>query len=381
MALLATGALEVGGPGMDEAILTIVMPCFNERENIASVVSEISRLTNRRLIRRIIFVDDNSPDGTAEYIKSIANTSPVELLCIHRIGRHGLSSAVAEGVMLADTHYVAVMDSDGQHDPADLKAMLHAALEEQAELVIGSRFKNQRTLASHRGIRGWFSRIGNRLARMVTGRDLTDPLTGYFLFERGLFNQTIAEARPGGFKILLDILQASRGLDIAVREVQINFRARGAGESKLDASVLLEFADQIVASLTGGLLPSKFTSFALIGLSGIVVHFAALHTFLFSAGLPFNAAQAGATLTAMVSNFALNNALTFRRSRYRGITWFSGLFYFIVVCGFGAIANVGVAGYLNTQHEAWWLSALAGVLVGTIFNFAISKNYIWKPAA
>ncbi|MGE0233754.1 MAG: glycosyltransferase [Flavobacteriaceae bacterium] len=365
---------------MDEAILTVVMPCFNERDNIGPIVSEISRSTSRHLIRRIIFVDDNSPDGTAEHIKSLANTSSVELLCIHRIGRQGLSSAVAEGVMLADTHYVAVMDCDGQHDPADLKLMLHAALEQQAQLVIGSRFKNQRTLASHRGMRGLASRIGNRLARLVTGRNLTDPLTGFFLFERGLFNQAIAEVRPGGFKILVDILQASRGRDIAVREVQINFRSRGAGESKLDAAVLLEFADQIVASMTGGLLPAKFTSFAFIGLSGVLVHFAALHTLLFSVGLSFNAAQAGATLTAMVSNFALNNALTFRRSRYTGLSWFTGLFYFIVVCGFGAIANVGVAGYLNTHHETWWLSALAGILVGTIFNFAISNNYIWKPA-
>lgn len=100
--------------------VTLVLPVYNERENVESLLSELRQADTGNYIKRAIYVDDDSPDGTSEYLKTTA--LPLDVLCLHRIGRQGLSTAVAEGILLADTDYVAVMDADGQHSPQDLWA-------------------------------------------------------------------------------------------------------------------------------------------------------------------------------------------------------------------------------------------------------------------
>jgi dolichol-phosphate mannosyltransferase len=107
-------------------ILTVVLPAYNELNNIDFLLQNLAKADLQQQIKRVIYVDDDSPDGSGEYIKSLSIT-PFDVLCIHRIGRQGLSSAVVEGVMLADTDYVAVMDADGQHLPEDLMGMLKQA--------------------------------------------------------------------------------------------------------------------------------------------------------------------------------------------------------------------------------------------------------------
>ena len=359
-------------------ILTVVLPAYNERNNIDFLLQNLAKADVHQQIKRVIYVDDDSPDGSSEYIKSLANP-PFEVLCIHRIGRQGLSSAVVEGVMLADTEYVAVMDADGQHEPNDLMGMLNLALTEKAGFVVGSRFKAQESLDNHIGFRHFISKKGNALCNFILKRELTDPLTGFFLFKRSIFLDAVREMKPTGFKILLEFLYRIRNNNIDVVEYPIQFRTRHDGESKLDSKVLLEFIDQILGFITKGLFPEKLFGFLLVGASGLVVHLGLLYVMLFIFGVSFNLAQSLATLSSMVSNFSLNNVLTFRRNRLTGWRWLKGLVYFIAVCSIGATANVGAAAYLNGSGESWWLSGLLGVLVGTIFNFALSRFFIWKP--
>ena len=80
----------------------------------------------------------------------------------------------------------------------------------------------------------------------------------------------------------------------------------------------------------------------------------------------------------MITNFSLNNLITFRRNRLRGAQWLKGLTYFILFCSLGAIANIGMAGYIYAIDKAWWISGLAGIAVGTAFNFMLSKYFVWK---
>ena len=359
-------------------ILTVVLPAYNERNNIDFLLQNLAKADMHQQIKRVIYVDDDSPDGSSEYIKSLANAH-FEVLCIHRIGRQGLSSAVVEGVMLADTEYVAVMDADGQHEPTDLMGMLNLALKDKIDFVVGSRFKAQDSLDNHTGLRHFISKKGNALCNFILKRELTDPLTGFFLFKRSIFLGAVRDMKPTGFKILLEFLYRIRSNNIEVVDYPIQFRTRHEGESKLDSRVLLEFIDQILGFLTKGLFPENLFGFLLVGASGLIVHLSLLYILLFPVGVNFELSQSLATLTSMISNFSLNNILTFRRNRLRGWRWVKGLLYFVVVCSIGATANVGAAAYLNNAGESWWLSGLMGILVGTIFNFALSRFFIWKP--
>lgn len=256
--------------------------------------------------------------------------------------------------------------------------MISALERTNANIVIGSRFKDTALQASHTGYRRVLSKLGNSLSRSLLKKTLTNPLTGFFLIERKLFLDAARTIRPTGFKILLEILYALRSRDIVVAETQINFRHRHAGESKLDSAVILEFAEQILNRLTNGAIPEKFLGFAIVGGSGVLIHLAVLYFLLFPYESSFIASQSIATIIAMIWNYTLNNRLTFRRNRKRGLLWVKGLLIFMAISSAGAFANVGVASVLNSNKFIWWASGLAGVLVGTVFNFALSKFFVWK---
>ena len=357
--------------------LSVVLPCYNEIKNIDYLIDKFEAADANSNISRIIFVDDDSPDGTAEYIKKISS-SKFDVLCLHRIHRQGLSSAVIEGVLLASTQFVAVMDSDGQHDPKDLIAMYEKMRAQNCQFIIGSRFLNQGLVENHTGFRAYISRVGNAIANRILKRDLSDPLTGFFIFDRSLFLGSIKNIRPSGFKILLDLLYQLKDRKITLEEFPISFRVRHKGESKLNSRVLIEFIDQIFGFITGNLLPEKMLVFVLVGVTGLALNISILYLLLFQADLEFQHAQLAATIISMISNFALNNELTFHKNKRVGLAWFKGLTAFMLICSLGAFANVGVAGYLFNQGEVWWAAALAGVLIGTVFNFSLSKFYVWK---
>jgi len=361
---------------MHAKILTVILPSYNEKENVNFLVQALFEADINSQIKRVIYVDDDSPDNTSEFIKK--SKFPLDVLCLLRIGRQGLSSAVIEGILLADTNYVAVMDADGQHLPIDLINMLQVALSYNDKLVIGTRFKDKKLLKNHTGLRAFMSQIGNRLANYILQRDLSDPLTGFFLIERDLFNTISRKIRGSGFKILIDIIYCLRNQNIKITEVQIQFEKRLYGESKLDSGVVVEFIDQIVGLFLGKFYPEKLVGFLMVGLIGMCVHFLILWVLLNFTAASFIEAQAAATLIAIVSNYALNNLLTFRRNRQRGIYWLKGLIYFTGICSLGAGANVGVANYIYSSDNIWWLSGMAGIIVGTVFNFTLSRYFVWK---
>ncbi len=128
----------------------------------------------------------------------------------------------------------------------------------------------------------------------------------------------------------------------------------------------------------GRYVPVRLVAFALVGGSGVVVHFAVLLLFYRGLSLPFAWGQGLATVLAMTSNFALNNLITYRDRRLTGWHWPRGWLSFALVCGLGAIGNVGVASYLFGQDLHWGLSAMAGIVVGTVWNYAVTASYTWK---
>jgi len=358
------------------AVLTVVVPCYREAENVAPMVARLEAAL-AGIAWEVLFVDDDSPDGTAEAVRAIAARDP-RVRGIRRIGRRGLASAVTEGVLASSAPFVAVIDGDLQHDETILPAML-AAVQGGAEVAIGSRHaEGGEAGGGFSAARARVSDAGTRLAAMLLPTPVGDPMSGYFLLPRPLFEALAPKLSARGFKILLDLL-LSAGRPLRVAEVPYRFRPRQAGESKLDATVLLEFLGLLMDKALGGWLPWRFVSFAAVGAVGVLVHLAVLLPLTRIPGMGFEAAQWTATFVAMTVNFTLNNRLTYRDMRLRGPALPRGLVLFYLGCGIGAAANVGVAGMLLREGLVGrGLAGAAGALLTVVWNYAVSSTLVWR---
>lgn len=354
--------------------LTVVVPCYNERANVAPMVRALDAALEG-LAWEVVFVDDDSPDGTAKAAREIARED-ARVRVIKRIGRRGLSSAVIEGALSSSADYVAVIDGDLQHDETRLPLML-AAVAKGADMAVGSRHVEGGDSAGLSSpLRVWLSDTGIKLAQAVTHTSITDPMSGFFLLRRDLFEQLAGRLSGQGFKILLDLIMAS-STRLQVAEVPYKFRPRQAGESKLDVLVLAQFAGMLVDKALGGVLPLRFLSFALVGAFGVLVNILVLQAALW-AGLEFGTAQTIGTVVAMIANFQLNNQLTYRTARLKGARAWRGLGLFLVVCGLGAIANIGIARALYAQNVHSLLAGAAGAVIGVVWNYAVSATLVWR---
>jgi dolichol-phosphate mannosyltransferase len=357
--------------------LAVVIPCYNEAENVAPMVARLDAAL-AGIAWEAIFVDDDSPDGTAARVRAIA-ARDVRIRCLRRIGRRGLASACIEGMLATSAPFLAVIDGDLQHDETILPRMLAALEEGSAEIAIGSR--NIAGGAKEEGLsplRRLISDAGAALANAALPVKVADPMSGFFALPRPLFEEIAPRLTGTGFKILLDIL-LSAGRPLRVVEIPYAFRPREAGESKLDAAALLEFAGLLADKALGGLVPLRFLAFALVGAIGVLVHLAALGLLHGVGQVGFGAAQWTATFIAMTANFLLNNRFTYRDRRLRGPRLLRGLILFYLVCGIGAVANVGIAGLLVRDGLAGWgLAGAAGALLTVVWNYAVSSTLVWR---
>jgi len=202
-------------------------------------------------------------------------------------------------------------------------------------------------------------------------------MSGFLMLPRAQF-ETIAPRLTGqGFKILLDIV-LSAPAPLVVKEIPFVFRERLAGESKLDVLVMMQFGGLLADKVFAGFLPLRFLSFALVGALGVVVHLAVLGLALQTGLLGFAGGQALATIIAMVFNFQLNNQITYRDQRLRGPALWRGLLLFLLVCGIGAIANIGIARQLYADQVSWSVAGALGAMIGVVWNYAVSATLVWR---
>jgi dolichol-phosphate mannosyltransferase len=367
-------AVPMAGNGVPE--LAVVVPTLNERDNVPIVVERLNRVL-AGIAWEVIFVDDDSPDGTADVVRALARHQG-NIRCIQRLGRRGLSSACIEGILASMAPYAAVMDGDLQHDENLLPVMLDKIKAERLDIVVASRHVGYGGVGEWQRSRVMISDIANRLGRLVVKADLTDPMSGFFLIKREAFAQTMRSLSGQGFKILLDLF-ASSPRPLAFAEVPLNFRQRLHGESKLDAMVAWEYLSLLLEKLVGPALPVRFLLFSMIGALGVGTHLLTLWFATHVLLAAFAVAQSAATVVAMTGNFFLNNLFTYRDRRLRGRRLWTGLVSFYAVCGAGAGANVGVASYLVFGHHSWWLAGLAGAAVSVVWNYAASSIFTWSP--
>ncbi|GHC88900.1 glycosyltransferase [Novosphingobium pokkalii] len=367
--------------------LAVILPTYNESKNIASMVERLDKAL-AGIAWEAIFVDDNSPDGTADMARAIGRSDP-RIRVIERIGRRGLASAAIEGMCATAAPIVAVMDSDHQHDPALLPPMLAAITSGECDVAYASRFaEGASTEAWGRPDRVKASGLANAIARKVTGVQLSDPMSGFFMLPATVLRADAHRLSGVGFKILLDIL-ATVDAPLRVKEFPLNFAARAEGESKLDRTVVFEFLIGLYDKWLGRIIPTRFALFGTVGALGALVHLAVLYVVLHLFGrelalshypkeTAFIVGQTLAALTAMTFNFVLNNELTYADKRLRGFMPLArGWLKFAATCAFGMLANIGVSTALVRVGFHPISAALVGIVLASVWNFALSNKFVW----
>jgi dolichol-phosphate mannosyltransferase len=355
--------------------LSVVVPTFNERGNVTALFRKLETAL-AGVAWEVIFVDDNSPDGTWQEVRDLARNDG-RVRCIRRIGRRGLSGACIEGILASSAPCAAVMDADLQHDETQLAKMLALIEEGAAELVVGSRYVEGGNADSFNRARAGASAFATEIAKRVLGVRIADPMSGFFMIRRDRFEQLAPKLSTQGFKILLDIVASAHG-ELKTMEVPYSFGARLHGESKLDSMVALDFLGLVLAKFTRDVVSLRFLLFAMVGGSGLFIHLGTLFVALNLFELPFPEAQAAGALVAMTTNFIFNNFLTYRDQRLKGLTILWGLLSFYLVCSVGLLANVGVAFSIYDQEPIWWLAGAAGALMGVVWNYAMSGLFVWR---
>jgi dolichol-phosphate mannosyltransferase len=362
-------------PSPTEFNLAVIIPTLNERDNIEPLIRRLD-FALAEIPHELVFVDDWSLDGTYQLLVSIARVRP-DIRVVGRQGRRGLSSAVIDGVMATSADIVAVIDADMPHDETILGDMFETLIGDRADVAIGSRYGDGGSCGEWDAQRPKMSQMATRIAQSVLPGSVNDPMSGFFMIRRDIVVNMIPDLSQKGFKILLDLLMSSP-YPLRVTEIPYTFRSREAGVSKLSTSVVFSFLWLVLQKTFRKYVPLRFLKFGMVGLMGVGVHLVILRSLLTTGHMGFAAAQACAVIAAIGFNFALNNVITYSDRRLSGWRLITGALSFYTVCGLGAISNVGMGSLIYSGHHRWWVAGVAGAIVGSVWNFAMSSTLTWR---
>lgn len=355
--------------------LAVIVPTFNERENVRPFLERLAAVL-REVPYEVVFVDDDSPDGTADAVRQIGKDTP-RIRVLQRVGRRGLASACLEGMLSTSAPFLAVMDADLQHDESILPSMLDKIRTGQYDLVVGSRNIEGGSMGEFTRERVALSNLGLAISKLICKHDLSDPMSGYFLLTREFLTEVMRRTTGVGFKILLDLVASSQR-SVRVAEVPYQFRTRMHGESKLSLSVGVEYLYLVMDKLIGRWLPVRFVLYCFVGASGLALHLGTLWLFYHRLGYSFETALMVAISVAMFTNYAINNALTYRERQRKGLGFLTGFVLYVVACSIGNLSNYALADVLVKRGIWWPIAGVGGLAVGSVWNFAASEIVTWR---
>jgi dolichol-phosphate mannosyltransferase len=348
--------------------LSVVIPTYNEAANVAPLLRALDHALAGVPCEYVV-VDDDSKDGTAAAARAASPNARV----IVRTTERGLATAVVRGIKESAGQFVAVMDADFQHPPEVVRALLDRAQAAGSDLVVGSRYAeggSEAGFALHRRIVSRGARlIAKTLLPPVRKFHLTDPMSGLFLFRRDRVDAN--QLRPSGYKILLEVLE--RGDLRTVSEVGYKFGGRRGGESKLGASVMLQYVLHALSLAIVDPENVRLLKFLLVGATGVLVNLGVLEALTGFLNLETHVATVLAIEASILSNFFLNDNFTFSDLRDEPFLGRLGLFH--LVSFWAAIANFAVASFLHDFLGVPLLIAVAfGILAGLIPNFVGNRK-------
>ena len=351
------------------ASVTVVVPTYEEVENIPHLVDRLARVrATSGIDLELLLMDDDSRDGSAELVERLA--LPWVRMVVRTEDR-GLSQAVLDGLRRSERDVLVVMDADLSHPPERIPDMLDA-LGEGAEFVVGSRFAEGGSTDDDWGLFRWLnSRVATLLAFPLT--PLKDPMSGFFALRRSTF-AAASELNPVGYKIGLELV-VKCGCQRLV-ELPIHFADRRLGESKLSLKEQLRYLQHVrrLYNFKFGTW-SHLAQFLAVGVSGLAVNLALLTLFL-ALHLARGPAIALAIAVSMLWNFALNRRFSFSYARSQSLL--AQLLGFVAACSLGAVVNYFTTSALWALFDVKQLAAALGVAAGTAFNFVASRFVVFR---
>ena len=360
-------------------IFSVILPTYNEFKNIPNLIDKLLNL-NLSFELELIFIDDNSSDGTGKLIRDYSILDR-RIRLINRVGRSGLSSAIKEGCLCASGEIICIMDTDGQHKVEHIENSIDCLINNRCDVVTGSRFLDNAILSGLSNQRTYGSNLANYFARLSlygSYSHLTDYMTGFLIFRRNSCINLIENIDVNGFKFLYELLSSSNGT-LKIREIPLNFEKREYGKSKLDQSIVWDFFISLIHSFLRRLIPRRAISFAFVGVTGVIVQIIVVYFLMWMTNISFGKALPFGVIVAASSNYTINNFFTFRSNKLKGRSFYYGLFKFLLVSSLPIIANVGVSNVFYNQFSAnSLLSQIAGILVVFIWNYAASSKIVWN---
>jgi dolichol-phosphate mannosyltransferase len=354
--------------------ISIIIPTYNEKDNIAPLLSRIDKAL-AGYNYEVLVVDDNSRDGTIEAAEALADRYPVKVLV--RRNERGLATAVVHGLKSASGQIIGVMDADLQHPPEVLPDLIKA-IQDGADMVVASRY------IPGGGCPNWglSRRVISKVALMISHlllpstRQVKDPLAGFFMFRR----QSVDPARlkPIGYKISLEVMLI--GQFQRVVEVPYIFEERSAGQSKLNPGEQIDYLKHLFSLMarTGEL--GMLIKFMLVGLSGVVVNegvYWLLTRFGGLAAYDWLAVIIGIEVS-IITNFILNDTFTFAKRR-AGRSFIGRLLRFNLICIAGAAIQWGLFMLFTRVFGVYdLLSNLIGIVVAFLWNYFVNRNWTWR---
>ena len=379
------GPLTIPEDRVDRIDLSLILPTFNEAQNIQSLLAIVSSTLRDidRLHFEIIVVDDNSPDGTARLALDESIALP-EVRVMRRTEEAGLATAVIRGWQAARGDTLAVMDADLQHPPEALIQLVQA-MRAGHDLAVGSRHVADGGVSDWSLFRRMISRtaqlIGLALLPEVVGR-VSDPMSGYFMVKRSAIGGKVLN--PTGYKILIEIL--ARGRSRSIAEIGYVFRERQEGQSKVSASVYLQYLQHLLRLRVALLRNSRFVRFCIVGLTGVGVDMLLLFLLSDPTMLAWGLTRSKviAAEAAIVNNFLWNDLWTFAdlvgfkdslRRKCRRFLKFN------VICFMGLILSVIVLNILfNWLGMNRYAANAIAILASTLWNYQVNRHLGWRSS-
>ena len=364
--------------------ITVIIPTFNEAENIENITGTISGiLADKGINTEILVVDDNSSDGTIDIVTRLQEEIP-GLNLIVRTEDHGLSQSVAEGFENAQADIIQVIDADFSHPPDLIPDFYNSIKEDNFDVIIGSRYMKGGDIKNWPLKRRIIS-LGATAFGRILFPEITDPVSGFFAVKKNVIAN--ARMKPRGYKILMEVL--GKGSWEKVKEIPFTFKDREEGESKLKLSTM---ADYLLQCTDIGIYAlknhetyawkewKKIIKFGLVGASGIVVNTGILYGLTEYLGIYYMISSLFAVETAIITNFILNDTWTFDGSNksHMGKRWKRFIsFQMISVCG--VAINMAVLFALTEFAGIYYLiSNIAGIIIAFIWNFLVNRHVTWK---
>src|SRR5215217_8651406 len=404
--------------------LSIIIPTYNESENILKLIDSIKKNIPSDIITEIIVVDDNSPDGTGKIVENYIHNdistdaslqqkqqfhSKVDnqnclVRVIHRKYKTGLISAILEGIESSKGENILIMDADFSHPPETIPLLIEELRQDPNCIVIGSRYINRGSIVGWPFKRRLISRGAAKIARHgLKVRNVTDPMSGFFAFPRHVIKNIQFDTK--GFKILLEILVKSR--DIKVKEVPYTFHDRKSGQSKMNFNVILDYAGAVWQLYRYGhkskrgtqkkeeekhksaLFISKASRFYTVAASGLLINY--LVSFMLANNVAYSVkslsnlwylqASIIGIIISITSNFFLNKIWTFEDRDLSVVKTLKQYCSFVGISVIGAAIQLLLLYLLVVEYGLQYkISLILAIVVASISNFLLTKKWTFQES-